>query len=85
VDLLAEAVVLARDGEPFAEGRGEMALGSPANAVAWLANKLAERGRSLEAGMLVMTGTLTPIAPIERGSTYVATFSTLGRVETTFV
>ena len=85
VDLLGEAVVLARDGEPFAEGRGELALGSPANAVAWLANKLAERGRSLEAGMLVMTGTLTPIAPIERGSTYVATFSTLGRVETTFV
>jgi len=61
-----------------------MALGSPANAVAWLANKLAARGRSLAAGMLVMTGTLTPITPIERGSTYVASFSTLGSVEKTF-
>lgn len=84
VDLLGEAVVLARDGEPFAEGRGEMALGSPANAVAWLANKLAERGRSLEPGMLAMTGTLTPITPIEPGSTYTADFSTLGRVEVAF-
>jgi 2-keto-4-pentenoate hydratase len=84
VDLLNETVVLAKDGEPFAEGRGEMALGSPANAVAWLANKLADRGRGLEAGQLVMTGTLTPITPIERGSTYVASFSTLGSVETTF-
>ena len=84
VDLLNETVVLSKDGEAFAEGRGEMALGSPANAVAWLANKLAARGRSLAAGMLVMTGTLTPITPIERGSTYVASFSTLGSVEKTF-
>ncbi len=84
VDLLGEKVVLSRDGTALAEGRGEMALGSPANAVAWLANKLAARGRSLAAGMLVMTGTLTPITPIEAGSTYVADFATLGRVETTF-
>jgi 2-keto-4-pentenoate hydratase len=84
VDLLAEAVVLSKDGQAFAEGRGEMALGGPANAVAWLANKLADRGRGLKAGQLVMTGTLTPITPIERGSTYVASFSTLGSVEKTF-
>jgi 2-keto-4-pentenoate hydratase len=84
VDLLNETVVLSKDGNAIAEGRGEMALGSPANAVAWLANKLAARGRGLAAGMLVMTGTLTPITPIERGSTYVASFSTLGSVEKTF-
>jgi len=84
VDLLTETVVLAKNGEPFAEGKGEMALGNPANAVAWLANKLAERGRGLKAGMVVMTGTLTPITPIERGSTYSGTFSTLGTVEKTF-
>jgi 2-keto-4-pentenoate hydratase len=85
VDLLAEAVVLSKDGQAFAEGRGEMALGGPANAVAWLANKLADRGKGLKAGQLVMTGTLTPITPIERGATYMASFSTLGSVEKTFV
>lgn len=85
VDLLEETVVVARDGEPFAEGRGEMALGGPLNAVAWLANRLAERDRSLQAGQLVMTGTLTAITPIERGSTYLGTFSTLGVVEKSFV
>lgn len=85
VDLLGESVVLAKGGEAFAEGRGEMAMGSPAKAVAWLANKLADRGKGLKAGQLVMTGTLTPITPIERGATYVATFSTLGRVEKTFI
>lgn len=84
VDLLEERVVLTKEGEAIADGRGEMALGGPLNAVAWLVNKLAERGRSLEAGQLVMTGTLTPIIPIERGVTYLATFSTLGRVEKSF-
>lgn len=85
VDLLAEAVVLSRDGVPFAEGKGAMALGHPANAVAWLANKLSERRRGLSAGTIVMTGTLTPITPIERGSSYTGTFSTLGVVEKRFV
>ncbi len=84
VDILGESVVLSKDGEAFAEGRGEMAMGSPAKAVAWLANKLADRGKGLKAGQLVMTGTLTPITPIERGATYVATFSTLGQVEQSF-
>jgi 2-oxo-3-hexenedioate decarboxylase/2-keto-4-pentenoate hydratase len=84
VDLLGETVILAKDGVPFAQGKGEMALGHPANGVAWLANKLAARGRGLRAGMLVMTGTLTPITPIERGATYTGTFSTLGVVEKRF-
>jgi 2-keto-4-pentenoate hydratase len=53
--------------------------------VAWLAGKLADRGQSLKAGELVMTGTLTPILSIEAPAVYRATFSTLGVVEKTFV
>ncbi|MGD0863711.1 MAG: fumarylacetoacetate hydrolase family protein [Candidatus Limnocylindrales bacterium] len=85
VDLLGETVTLFQNERPIAEGRGEMALGHPANAVAWLARKLSERSRHLSAGMVVMTGTLTPITPIIRGSTYAGQFSTLGRVVKTFV
>jgi 2-oxo-3-hexenedioate decarboxylase/2-keto-4-pentenoate hydratase len=85
VDLLGETVVLRKDGEQIAEGKGEMALGHPANAVAWLAAKLALRGRNLKAGMVVMTGTLTPIIPIVTGASYVGSFSTLGSVEKAFV
>jgi 2-keto-4-pentenoate hydratase len=59
-------------------------MGHPAKAVAWLAGKLAERGKALEAGQIVMTGTLTPILPIEKGATYVAKFSTLGDVTASF-
>ncbi|MGC9359743.1 MAG: 2-keto-4-pentenoate hydratase [Anaerolineae bacterium] len=85
VDLLQESVVLTQDGKEIASGRGEMAMGHPANAVAWLAGKLADRGKSLEAGQLVMTGTLTPILPIEAGTIYKASFGTLGTVIKRFV
>ena len=44
------------------------------------AGKLADRDRSLQAGDLVMTGTLTPILPIEAPATYIARFATLGAV-----
>jgi 2-keto-4-pentenoate hydratase len=85
IDLLEEAVVLTQDGNKIAEGKGEMVLGHPANAVAWLARKLHERGRSLSAGMVVMTGSLTTVTPVERASRYVASFSRLGTVEKRFV
>jgi 2-keto-4-pentenoate hydratase len=81
VDLLNEEVVLTREGRELATGKGEAAMGHPANAVSWLAGKLSDRGRSLKAGELVMTGTLTPILSIEAPALYRATFSTLGVVE----
>lgn len=40
------------------EGRGADALGHPFEGLAWLANHLAARGRSLDAGMIVMTGSI---------------------------
>lgn len=85
VDLLAEEVTLTREGEELARGKGEMAMGHPANAVSWLAAKLADRDKHLRAGDIVMTGTLTPILAIEAPATYVATFSTLGAVTKRFV
>lgn len=85
VDLLNEEVVLTRDGVELARGFGRAAMGHPANAVAWLAGKLADRGRSLRAGDLIMTGTLTPILLIEAPAVYRAVFSTLGTVEKKFV
>lgn len=85
LDLLEETVTLEKDLVPIAQGKGANALGHPANAVAWLANKLAERGQSLRAGQLIMTGTLTPILPIQAGSTYTATYTHLGVLTKKFV
>jgi 2-keto-4-pentenoate hydratase len=84
VDLLKETVALLQDGKRLAEGKGEMAMGHPAKSVAWLAGKLHERGKDLKAGQIIMTGTLTPITPVQKGSDYTARFSTLGQVTVRF-
>lgn len=84
-DFLKEEVVLTQNGKELARGTGALAMGHPAKAVAWLAAKLADRNKGLEAGQIVMTGTLTPILPIEKGTTYVAKFSTLGEMTASFV
>lgn len=60
-------VVLSRNGEEVAEGRGANALDSPLIAVAELAAVLTSQGRPLQAGEIVTTGTLTMPQPVERG------------------
>lgn len=64
VDTLPEQLELtmAVDGEQRS-GRGSAAMGSPAEAVAWLVRQLAARGAVLEAGMIVLTGGIT--APVD--------------------
>ncbi len=84
IDLQAETVILELNGKKIAEGKGVSAMGHPANAVSWLVDKLADRGRGLKAGQVVMTGTLTPIIPIEEGAGYAANFSSMGDINVKF-
>jgi 2-keto-4-pentenoate hydratase len=51
--------VLELDGEIVERGNTSAILGHPANGVAWLANKLAEFGVTLEAGDVILPGTCT--------------------------
>jgi 2-keto-4-pentenoate hydratase len=60
IDLREVQDILYKDGEKIAGGKGSNALGHPANAVIWLAEELAKRGKNINVGELVMTGTLTP-------------------------
>ena len=53
--------------------------------VQWLANKLAEFGRALEPGMLVMSGSFTKQYPIARGDRIESRFSPFGTVRARFV
>lgn len=52
----AAPTTLAMNGERVSEGKVGDAMGHPLEAVAWVANLLAGRGRTMRAGMLVMTG-----------------------------
>ena len=78
VDLPAVEVRLLIDGEVVETGRGDAVLGHPAEAVAWLANTLGERGVALEAGHLVLPGSCTRAVPVRPGQTVRAEFAGLG-------
>ena len=59
-------------------------LNHPANGVAWLANKFAPYGESLEAGEVVLAGSFTrPVRPA--GDTFHADYGPLGSVAFHFV
>ncbi len=61
-------------GKPIGTGKSE----DPFATLAWLANLLAERGRDLTAGMVVITGSLIPTFSIEPGDRVVFTVDGLG-------
>lgn len=70
-----------KDGSPIGEGYGRDILGHPFNSVAWLANQLTSRDGRLQAGQVVMTGSvMKTVFPMESG-TYRFDVDGLGAVE----
>ena len=69
------------NGAEVAMGVGAAVLDHPLNSIAWLARKLGEYGRSLQAGELVMTGSLVRQFPLAPGDHAWASFSAIGTVE----
>ena len=84
-DLATVALELSVNGAVAERARGREVLGTPAASIAWLANKLAEFGRALEAGMKVMSGSFTRQYPIARGDRIEARFDPVGPVRAEFV
>jgi 2-oxo-3-hexenedioate decarboxylase/2-keto-4-pentenoate hydratase len=84
LDLPGMRVRLERDGATVAEGVGSAALGDPAAAVAWSANKLAGFGVTMEAGHVVMPGALHASVPVVACNAFRAHFAGLGEVAVRF-
>lgn len=80
-DLRLVGCVLRDRGTIVATAAGAATMGHPANSIAWLANRLAARGRSLPAGSLVLSGGLTAPVPLPHGGFVTAEFDGLGTVE----
>jgi 2-oxo-hept-3-ene-1,7-dioate hydratase len=84
VDMRWIGAIVSRNDEIEETGLGAGVLGDPAISVAWLANRLAQYGGSIEAGEIVLSGSF--IRPIEatRGSTIVADYGSYGTVSCSF-
>ncbi len=84
LDLRSLGMVLYNNGEMVATGSGAAALGHPAQAVAWLANKLHAFGIMLKAGELILPGALSGAMSVKQGDRVSAHFGPLGSVSVLF-
>jgi len=84
VDLRLSGCVLHRNGEIVGTGAGGAVLGSPVSSLVWLANTLGARGVALEAGHVILPGSITASVPVAPGDTFTATFAGVGSVTARF-
>jgi 2-oxo-3-hexenedioate decarboxylase/2-keto-4-pentenoate hydratase len=84
IDVPALTGVTRINGVEVGRGRGADVMGHPFNALAWLANALARRGRSLYAGEFVFTGSVVETKWVQRGDEVQMEIDGLGTVEAVF-
>ncbi|WP_232698299.1 2-keto-4-pentenoate hydratase [Brevibacillus daliensis] len=84
LDLRTVGMNFFKNGQQIATGAGAAALGHPAHAVAWLANKLHEFGITLKAGEIILPGALSKAEDVCSGDTITADFGVLGTVSVEF-
>lgn len=85
VDLTTCGMVIEKNGEIVTTGAGAAALGSPLNAVAWLANTLGSLGIPLKAGEIILSGSLAALVPIQAGDNLRVTIGGIGQCSVRFV
>jgi 2-keto-4-pentenoate hydratase len=83
-DLPGLRIELRLNGAYVNEGYGRAAMGHPLTSLTWLANWLSERGRGLEAGEIVSTGTCTGHCFVAPGDAVAVSFDGLGVLEARF-
>jgi 2-keto-4-pentenoate hydratase len=80
LDLRTCGMALEINGRVASLGAGVACLGNPLIAAAWLARTLAERGESLKAGDVILTGALGPMVALTPGDLVEAAIGGLGAV-----
>jgi 2-keto-4-pentenoate hydratase len=84
LDLAVVTVEVLVNGESRDRATGAAVLDTPVASIAWLANKLAELGRRLEAGAQVMSGSFTRQYALTRGDRVESRFDPVGPVTAEF-
>jgi 2-keto-4-pentenoate hydratase len=84
LDLSGTQALARLNGVVLAQSGCADVLGDPLEAITWLARALAARGRELEAGDCVTTGTCTGLLQVLPGQTFQAEATGLGKVSVSF-
>jgi 2-keto-4-pentenoate hydratase len=84
IDLRTIDARLLKNGSQVAEGRSDAVLGNPVTAVAWLARKVASFGVTLEAGHVILPGSVHRAVDVAAGDDFEAVFDGLGIVRLSF-
>lgn len=84
-DLPALRVRVTKNGTPLSEGYGAAVQGSPLEAVAWLANTLGAYGVTLDAGDVILSGSLVPLEPAMAGDVFEMVLEGVGTCTARFV
>lgn len=85
VDLSTCGIVVTLNGEIISTGAGAAAMGSPVNAVTWLANTLGTFGIELKAGELILSGSLVPLQAVSPGDAMQMEIGGIGQASVRFV
>lgn len=83
-DLTGIHMVFMKNDAVIDEGESSAVMGHPAEAVAWLANKLHEFGIRLRAGEIILSGSLIKAYAVEAGDVFTAEFANVGTVTARF-
>jgi 2-keto-4-pentenoate hydratase len=84
VDLRSNGMILKKNNSIVATGSGSAVLGHPAEAIAWLGNKLADYQIELKKGELVLPGALSAAVTVSEGDQIEADFGQIGTVQVQF-
>jgi len=84
IDLIDCAMTMDINGETVSKGIGAACMGSPINAVLWLARTFSKLGRPLKAGDVILSGALGPMSAVNPGDEVVAKIGELGSVSVKF-
>lgn len=84
VDIIQCTMNLKQNGKIASSGNGADCLGSPINALYWLAKKMIEMDTPLEEGDIILSGSLGPMISVQAGDSLIAEFQGLGSVSINF-
>ncbi|MBV1918192.1 MAG: fumarylacetoacetate hydrolase family protein [Sphingomonadaceae bacterium] len=84
-DLPNLKVTVTKNGKPLSQGHGRDVQGNPAQAVAWLANTLGRYGVTLDAGDIILSGSMVPLEDAAVGDVFEMMLEGIGGCTAKFV